>query len=76
MTEHVQTRAKVKSIPRVSTFNELLNECTLTTDEKTFMKMYYLEDKDLRFIGDYLGYTEGTMKRWHNKILRKLNKPL
>ena len=76
MTEHVQARAKVKGIPRVSTFNELLNECTLTQDEKTFMQMHYLEQKDFRFIGDTLGYTEVTMKRWHNRILRKLNKLL
>lgn len=76
MTEHVKTRAKVKKIPRVSTFNQLLDDCMISPEEKTMMRLYYIEKKDLRYIGDQLGYTEVTMKRWHKKILQKVNKLL
>nr|DAJ99860.1 MAG TPA: ECF sigma factor [Caudoviricetes sp.] len=76
MTEHVQTRAKVRQIPRVSTFNALLEECTISQEEKELMRLHYLENKDFCYIGDQLGYSEITMKRWHKKILRKLNKVL
>lgn len=74
MTEHIQTRRKVFNISGVKTFNELLDSCTLSDDEKALMRMHYIEKKDFRFIGDMLGYSEVTMKRWHQKILKKLNK--
>lgn len=76
MTPHVQTRNKIKEIPKLSTFNELLDASTLTPKEKQFMRLHYLEDKDFRYIGDVLGYSEVTMKKWHSKILNKLSKLL
>ena len=76
MTEHIQTRAKLQEIPRVSTFNELLDDCMISPEEKTLMQMHYLQNKDVRYIGDMLGYSEVTMKRWHHRILKKINKLL
>ena len=76
MTEHVKTRAKIKKISDVNTFNELLDSCTISSEEKTMMRLYYIDKKDLRYIGDQLGYTEVTMKRWHKRILQKLNRLL
>lgn len=76
MTEHIQTRAKVQEIPSVKTFNALLDDCMISSEEKTLMRMHYIENKDFRYIGDMLGYSEVTMKRWHHKILKKINKLL
>lgn len=76
MTEHIQTRAKLQEIPRVSTFNELLDDCMISPEEKTLMQMHYLQNKGFRYIGDMLGYSEVTMKRWHHRILKKINKLL
>lgn len=75
-TETTITQDKVRQIPRVSTFNALLEECTISQEEKELMRLHYLENKDFCYIGDQLGYSEITMKRWHKKILRKLNKVL
>lgn len=74
--EHIQTRAKLQEIPRVSTFNELLDDCMISPEEKTLMQMHYLQNKDFRYIGDMLGYSEVTMKRWHHRVLKKINKLL
>lgn len=49
---------------------------SLSQEEKELMRLHYLENKDFCYIGDQLGYSEITMKRWHKKILRKLNKVL
>lgn len=76
MTEHIKTRAKVQEIPSVITFNALLDSCTISSKEKELMRMHYIEDKDFRYIGDMLGYSEITMKRWHHKILKKIGKLL
>lgn len=57
-------------------YNALLEECTISQEEKELMRLHYLENKDFCYIGDQLGYSEITMKRWHKKILRKLNKVL
>lgn len=74
MSEHIETRQKLKDIESRSYFNNLLESATLSEDEMLFMRMHYIENKDFRYIGDTLGYSETTMKRWHKKILRKLQK--
>lgn len=76
MSEHIETKHKIQNIYSVKTFEELLENCTLTEDDKTIMRLYYLKGKDLRFIADELGFAESTIKRRHKKILSKLNKML
>ena len=73
MTEHIQTRAKLQEIPRVSTFNDLLDDCMISPEEKTLMQMHYLQNKDFRYIGDMLGYAEVTIKKHHIKALKKIS---
>lgn len=73
MSTHIETRSKLKEIHRVQSLNELLDSCVLSNEEKQLIRMHYIEDKDFRYIGDFLGYSEITMKRWHKRILRKLN---
>lgn len=75
-SEHIKTRSKVKEIASITTFNELLDACTLTREDKEILKMHYLQGKDFRYIGDMLGFAESTVKKRHRKALQKLNKIL
>lgn len=74
MSEHIDTRRKIQDISSVKTFEELLENCILTDEDKTLMRLHYLNGKDFRFIGDLPGFSESTIKRRHKKILQKLNK--
>lgn len=75
-SEHIQTRNKVKDIASITTFNDLLDACTLTDEDKELLRMHYLQGKDFRYIGDMLGFAESTVKKRHRKALQKLNKVL
>lgn len=75
-SEHIKTRSKVKEIASITTFNELLDACILTNEDKEILKMHYLQGKDFRYIGDMLGFAESTVKKRHRKALQKLNKIL
>lgn len=74
MSEHIDTRRKIQDISSVKTFEELLENCILTDEDKMLMRLHYLNGKDFRFIGDSLGFSESTIKRRHKKILQKLNR--
>lgn len=76
MSDHIATRTKIKSIPRVSTLVELLDSCTLSDEDKTIIKLHYVQGKNLGYIADTLGYSESTIKKKHKKILCKLSKIL
>lgn len=69
-------RAQLKGICSVQTFEDLLESCTLTDEDKDLLKLHYLKGKDFRYIGDELGYSESTIKRKHRKILSKFVKIL
>ena len=75
-SEHINTRNKVKDIASITTFNDLLDACTLTDEDKELLRMHYLQGKDFRYIGDMLGFAESTVKKRHHKALQKLNKIL
>lgn len=74
MTKNVETRNKIMELPKVVSFNDLIEKSTLKPIEKELMYMHYLQDKDFRYIGDMLGYSESWMKRVHIRALKKLNK--
>lgn len=74
MSEHIETRRKLKDIPDLVGFDELLERSTLSEEDKLMLRLHYLEDKDFRYIGDTLGYAETTVKKRHRKALLKLNK--
>lgn len=76
MSEHIETRHKIQNLCSVKTFEELLNCCILTEEDKHLMRLHYLQGKDFRYIADELGFAESTIKRHHRKILSKLNKLL
>lgn len=71
-SEHINTRNKLKSIPKVATFMELLDSCTLSDEDKQIVKMYYLQNKSIGYIADILGYSESNIKKRHNKIFKQV----
>lgn len=76
MTEHIETRNKLKEIVEIQTFSDLLDRCILSEEDRRIMELHYLQDKDLRYIADLLGYSEGTIKKRHRKVLKKLKQIL
>ncbi len=72
MTSHIQTRAKLKEICLVTAFEDLLDLCTLSDIDKEILRLHYLKEKDFRFIGDELGFSESAIKQRHRKALKKL----
>lgn len=75
-SDHIKTRHKIKAIAEINTFNQLLDACTLTDTDKELLRLHYLQEKDFRYIGDMLGFSESTIKKRHRKALQKLNKVL
>lgn len=76
MSDHIDTRRKLKEIPRKAYFDALLEQSTLSEEDKQILCLHYLEDKSLGYIADILGYAETTVKKRHRKALSKLNKLL
>lgn len=69
---HVQTRHKIQELCSIKSFEDVLNSCILTDEEKELMRLHYLKGKDFRYIADTLGFSESTIKRKHRKILVKI----
>lgn len=76
MSEHIETRKKLKGIASVSSFTSLINSVTLSQTDKQILVLHYLDDKDFAYIADTLGFSESTIKKRHRKILAKLSKVL
>lgn len=76
MSDHIDTRRKLKEIPRKAYFDALLEQSTLSEEDKQILRLHYLEDKNLSYIADVLGYAKTTVKKRHRKALSKLNKLL
>lgn len=72
VTEHIKIRRKVKKIATVEDFYKLLDTVILSDEEKELLKMHYIANRDFRYIGDRLGYAEITIKKKHQKALRKM----
>ena len=75
MSEHIDTKHKIKDL-RYNDFNYLIDSCLISDEEKKILRMIYVEDKTLSYIGDVLGYSESTIKTRHRKLLKKLLKLL
>lgn len=76
MSKHIETRQKLKGIADISSFTTLINSSTLSDNDKKILYLHYIDEKDFRFIGDMLGYSESTIKRRHKKALIKISKLL
>lgn len=76
MSEHIDTRNKLKGIASISSFNSLINSTTLSATDRQILVLHYIDEKDFSYIGDMLGYSESTIKRRHKKALVKISKLL
>lgn len=76
MSLHIETKHRLQSIPKVSTFIDLIESSTLNQEDKQIVKLLYLQNKTLSYVADTMGYSESTIKRKHRKILSKLEKLL
>lgn len=75
-SEHIATRQKLKDIYEVKTFEDLLERCVLTEDEKYILRQHYLHGKSFVAISIDMGYSEDTIKHKHQKILKKIQRLL
>ena len=76
MSEHIDTRNKIKEIADLSSFYSLIDNAVLSDTDKQILELHYIKEKDFRYIGDILGYSESTIKKRHKKILAKLSRLL
>lgn len=71
-SKNIEIKHKIKSINRKIDFYNLLEESMLNEKEKQFMILFYVENKSLSYIADYLGYTVQGVSKMHSKILKKI----
>ena len=69
-------KKKLKDIPKLSTFNDILESSTLSDFEKEVVKLHYLKRVPLETIGDLKGYSRSAIMKVHKTILNKLSKIL
>lgn len=74
MSEHLETRKKLKEIPELCKFEDLLSRSTLSPEDKQILRLHYLERRNFSYIADSLGYATITIKRKHSRALSKLTK--
>lgn len=76
MSAHIDARRKLKQVELVQDFEHLLSLCTLSEVDKEIMRMHYIHQKDFRYIGDMLGFSETAIKARHKEAVRKISKAL
>lgn len=73
MTEHIETRRKLKNKPLVKDLESLFSACALSDEERKIMQMHYIKHKDFRYIADTIGYKENSVVKIHRRILKKIS---
>lgn len=76
MSKHIDTKHKIQEFSSYDDFYALINSCIMSDEDRQILKMIYIDDKNLAYIGDILGYSESTIKSRHRKLLKKLMKLL
>ena len=72
--ERKRTREKIKNIPTIKDFDDLLSQTMLNDDDIKIMEMIYKDRLPLGVIADRLCMSESTVKRKHKRILIKMSK--
>lgn len=75
-SDHIKTRQKIKEIADVKTFDELLERCMLTDEEKYIMRQHYYKGRSFQSIAMEICISEDWLKHKHKKILRKIRQLL
>lgn len=71
-SKNVETKHKIKSINKKADFYDLLEKSMLNEKEKQMMELFYVENKELSYIADLLGYSSQGISKMHSRILKKL----
>lgn len=71
-SDHIKTRQKIKDIAEVKTFDELIERCMLTDEDKFILREHYLHGRSFQSIAMQLNYSEDTIKHRHQKMLKKI----
>ncbi len=69
---HIEIKHEVQKINRKSDFLQLLDDSMLSEKEKQFMKMFYIECKNIEYIADEMGYSRQGVLKIHKRCLKKL----
>ena len=69
-----RTREKIKNIPTIKDFDDLLSQTMLNDDDIKIMEMIYKDRLPLGVIADRLCMSESTIKRKHKRILVKMSR--
>lgn len=69
----VTMQRKLKDIPKISTFEDVLSASTLSELDKSILRLHYLKEQNFAQIADELGYSESGIRKRHGKILKKLS---
>lgn len=75
-SDHIKTRQKIKDIPNVKTFDELLERCMLTDEERYIMRQHYYKGRSFQSIAQEICISEDWLKHRHKKILQKIQRLL
>lgn len=67
---------KLKAIPSVNSFEDLLSALAISELDKQILRMHYIEEKDFQLIADTLGYSESWVRKRHYRALTKVRKLL
>ena len=74
MTSHIQTKHRIKSIADIKTFNDILESVKISSIDKEILNRIYVEEQDVNFIADMLGFSGTTIKRRHAAAVKKIQK--
>ena len=74
MTSHIETKHRVKDIADINTFNDIISNVKMSETDKDILKRIYVDEQNVNFIADMLGYSERTIRRRHESALKKISK--
>lgn len=74
MTDHILTKKRIKDIAHINDFDSLLSNAMISEEDIVILKYIYISNKDTNWIADALGYSATTIKRKHQKALKKISR--
>lgn len=75
-SEHIETGRKLKQIAARLEFEEILDRCALSEEEKKIVWMHYLEKLDFNSIAKDMKMAESTARKWNRDAVAKISRIL
>ena len=73
-TQHITTKKKLKNIATIQSFIELVELAKLPKIDRDILRYIYVDEHNVNYIADILGYSAATIKRRHAAALKKIEK--